>query len=66
MVKIDICLEGARKQNAIFSESVPPKNAPMRPMFRISPAGGEGVGAIFLGNNCPETIKTIGSSTNRY
>ena len=38
MVKNDICLGGASKQNALFSENVPPKNAPIPPMSRIGPA----------------------------
>ena len=38
MVKNDICLEGASKQNVLFSENVPQKNAPMPLMSRIGPA----------------------------
>ena len=37
MTKNDICLWGASKQNSLFSENVPTKNAPMTPMSRISP-----------------------------
>ena len=31
------CLEGASKQNAIFSKNVPQKNAPMPQMSKIGP-----------------------------
>ena len=34
----DICLGRASKQNNLFSENVPPKNAPMPIMFRIGHA----------------------------
>ena len=37
IVKNNICLGGASKQNALFSENVPPKNAPLPPMPRIGP-----------------------------
>ena len=37
MVKNDFCLVGASKQNALFSENMPQKNAPMRPMSRTDP-----------------------------
>ena len=35
MVKNEFCLGGASKQNALFSESVPQKIAPMLPMSRM-------------------------------
>ena len=37
IVKNNICLGGASKQNALFSENVLPKNAPMPSMSRIGP-----------------------------
>ena len=37
MTKNYICLGGASKQNSIFSENVPRKNASMTPMSRIGP-----------------------------
>ena len=37
MVKNDICLGGASKQNAFFSKNVPQKIAPMPLMSRIGP-----------------------------
>ena len=38
MVKNDICIWGASKQNVLFSKNVPQKCTPkMYPMFRIGP-----------------------------
>ena len=37
MVKNGICFGGASKQNALFLEEVPLKNAPMSPIYRIGP-----------------------------
>ena len=37
MLKNNICLGGAGKQNALVSESAPPKNAPMSSISRIGP-----------------------------
>ena len=37
MVKNNICLGGANKQNAPFSEKCVPKNAPMPSLSRIDP-----------------------------
>ena len=39
MVKNDICLGSASKQNDLFSENVPAKKAPMPGMCRIGPVG---------------------------
>ena len=38
MVKNDICLGGASKQNALFSKKGAQKNAPMPSLSRIGPA----------------------------
>ena len=37
IVKNDFCLRGESKQNALFSENVPSKIAPISPMSRIGP-----------------------------
>ena len=64
MVENDICLRGASKLNALFSQKYALKNAPMLPMSRIGPVVYFMLNIDYLPDFFPKIIKTFSNFTS--